>query len=196
MSDTDDPGDTRDGAKEPTYTLSLQGDGITLKRELTREVALAVINIALGGVTAAPPSGGRSGETPAPPGGGRGGSTPIGASAPPIDGTPGEYIEETKARTNADKIVAFGAYLHDHKDQQRFTRVEIKGLFRAAHETPPANFGRDFRAALSSKGIAEDTPDQHFVTKTGRGMLEQEFTAPRPVRRARRQATGSSDKGT
>lgn len=183
MSYMEDFADIRD---EPRYKLSLDGDGITLNREITREIALAVINVALGGTAAAPPAL----ATPAAQPSGQDAAAHAGTA---VSDTPGEYVEAVGARTNVDKIIAFGAYLRDDRGQQQFTREDIKGMFRAAHETPPANYPRDFRAALASRGIAEESTDRYFVTRTGRTMIEQGFAAPRASRRGRRQGAASAD---
>jgi hypothetical protein len=174
-------------SEEPLYKLLLEGEGITLSREIPRDAALAVINVVLGGAVlpAALAQGARSAAPSSA------GATTAGEGT--TDETPGEYIETVGARTNVDKIVAFGAYLHDARAQQHFSRDDIKAMFRAAHETPPANYPRDFRAALTSRGIAEESPDRYFVTRTGRSMIEQGFSAPRASRRGRRQAVSSTD---
>lgn len=180
--------DNNQTVKTPSYKLRLEGEGITLNRELTEEVALAVINVALGGAPTAAPS---------PRTGGAGGAaaTPARASS---GETPGEFIESLSATTNGEKIVAFGAFLHDDRGQADFTREDIKAMFRAAHESPPANFPRDFRAALASNEIAEEgSTERYFVTKTGRKALENKFAAPRTTRRTRRRGgrNASGDDG-
>lgn len=168
------------------YDLSLRGEGVELTKKITRSVALQVINVALGG-----------GEVPAP---GRRAAAGRRTSPPPGDGAPsdrltiGEYLETVNASSNPEKIVAFAVFLRDDRGEDTFTREDIKAAFRSAHESPPANFGRDFRAALSTRWIAsDDEPSgRYFVTSTGTKAVESKFTVERK-RKPRRKATPAAD---
>lgn len=177
----EDMTDMDETVETPGYTLWLKGEGITIERKLTKDAALAVISVALGG---APSMEGAGGAQPGA------GSRPAARATVGSSGeTPGEFIERVGARSNPDKIVAFGHYLHD-SGQNDFAREDIKALFRAAHESPPGNFPRDFRTAVSSNRIAQEgASDRYFVTKTGRAAVESEFaTRPSPSRRGRRRS--------
>lgn len=182
-----------------SYTLSLAGEGITLERKVTKDVALKLINVALGDATG--PRG--AGRTGAEEGGqtahsqateGEGGTR--GVSEERV--TAGEFIETVNAHTNPEKIVAFGVFIRDNRGQDNFTREDIKGMFRSAHETPPANFGRDFRAALSENWIASEhgSSDPYFVTKKGTKAMQNQFAEGRtrkPRRKASQKSSGSDD---
>lgn len=174
-------------ADTSSYTLSLKGEGITLERMVPKDIALEIINVALGGV-AGPRRSSESGTDGAGNRGGEGAGV-----AEPV--TPGEFIESVNASSNPQKIVAFGVYLRDNRGEGSFTREDIKGMFRSAHESPPANFGRDFRNALSANWIAgENGPsDRYFVTGTGAKAVSSHFAEGGARRRRRRTARASSE---
>jgi hypothetical protein len=171
----------------PVYTLSLKGEGMSLERNVAKDVALEIINVALGGAEASRRSRGGGSNGPGNPG----------SAGPDSDErvAPGEFIEAVTASSNPQKILAFGVYLADHRGEESFTRDDIKGMFRSAHEPLPGNFGRDFRNALSSNWIASEdgSSDRYFVTKTGRNVMNGGFAdgaARRPRRRAGRASSG------
>lgn len=176
-----------EAAEKPSITLSLKGEGLTVNTKLTKAVALAVINVAYGGAPNAPalPRTDTAGQSA--PGGGTGTDEQV---------TAGEYIESVNAGSNPEKITAFGVFLRDTRGQENFTREDIRGAFRAAHEPAPANFGRDFRTALSNRWVASDgeNSDNYFVTSSGKKVVADHFTAPR-TRRTRRKATRASSGG-
>jgi hypothetical protein len=174
-------------ADTSSYTLSLKGEGITLERMVAKDIALEIINVALGGV-AGPRRSSESGTDGAGKPGGEGAGV-----AEPV--TPGEFIESVNASSNPQKIVAFGVYLRDNRGEGSFTREDIKGMFRSAHESSPANFGRDFRNALSANWIAgENGPsDRYFVTGTGAKAVSSHFAEGGARRRRRPTARASSE---
>ena len=174
INDIEQPTKTEPGESKPSYRLTLEGDGITLSRDVSQETALALINVALGGAPNAPLA---SGQHPGSSKASITTATSAGATTRSTTDTPGEFLETVGARTNVDKIVALGAFLHDQRDQDQFSRDDVKGMFRAAHESAPANFPRDFKAALTARALGEDGPGRYFVTRTGRALLERGFTA-------------------
>lgn len=169
-----------------SYKLSLKGEGIALERDVPKDIALSVINIVLGSPTKRGTS--STGEA---------GQPPPEQSEAKARVTPGEFIEEQNAGTNPEKIAAFGLYLKDMRGQENFTREDIKAMFREAHETAPANFGRDFRAALTSNWIAveSDSSDRYFVTTTGRKAVNDQFAAARPRKPRRKSARANTETG-
>jgi hypothetical protein len=183
--------ETPQAEETPEYKLSLKGEGVSVERDVTKEVALAVINVALGG---RPAVGAAATHTCVTARRRTGSPAELGAGEAERV-TPGEYIEHRNARTNPEKITAFGVYLRETRDQETFTREDIKGMFRAAHETAPANFGRDFRAALTSRWIAseEGSTDRYWVTGTGQRAVAEQFATPRRPRRRAARATSGGD---
>ena len=111
----------------------------------------------------------------------------FGASVSPAGGTTGstKKVENARAaldisgaKTNAEKIVALGAYiLQDGGDT--FKAEDVKAQFRRARESAPANFGRDLGAAIQANWIAEDPTGEYYVTNAIQGFFDVGFTFPR-----------------
>jgi hypothetical protein len=86
-----------------------------------------------------------------------------------------EYLDSVDARSNPEKIAAFGSYLRDHAGQEDFTRDDIKPSFRSAGETLPANLPRDFGSAAQNGWIAEDPAKagRFYVTRKGEEAVKR-----------------------
>jgi hypothetical protein len=155
------------------YELALEGGGMSMKRTIPEDLALQIISVVMGGDGGSAPAGSR-----------------IVAPRRQVQGsgnlTVGEFIAQSQAVRNPDKIAAIGAFLTDHLAQETFSRDEVKAQFQHAGETPPGNFARDFNVAISSKWIAQaqGKAGEFFVTNTGRQAIDQHF--PQEVRRARK----------
>jgi hypothetical protein len=161
--------------EEAMFRLSLEGDGISVKKDITEVMALQVLSVVLGGseqpVLKRSPS--------------------IGPTAAPSAGQRSlrEFMDEVEARRNPEKIVAIGQFIVEQTGQDTFTREEVKGKFRSAGERTPANFSRDFAVVMAAGWIAEDPGSGEFyVTNRGREALAQRFSAEarRPALQARR----------
>jgi hypothetical protein len=141
------------------YTLSLQGKGMAVNRQISEAMARQIVNVVLGGST--PPARGLS---PRP--------TTTASSLR-------EFLDSTNAKGNVEKIVAIGEYVVEQLGQETFTRGDVKNRFRTAGERTPANLARDFGLAVSGGWIAEDPSSRgdYYVTQTGRDALQQGFTA-------------------
>jgi hypothetical protein len=161
------------------YTLSLEGKGITVNRQISEAMALQIVNVVLGG----PASLGRGVST----------SSRSATSASSLR----EFLDTTKAKGNVEKIVAIGKYVSDQLSQETFTREDVKNRFRTAGERTPANLARDFGLAISAGWIAEDPASRgdYYVTQTGADALVEGFTTKarrgpsqgrRPKRRSRK----------
>lgn len=89
--------------------------------------------------------------------------------------TPAEFLGETKAKTNAEKIAAFAWYQEEH-GESGVKREQLEGLFRQAGQTVPGNLARDIRNAEEKRLIGEDPsdPDLFYVTSTGREQLRRD----------------------
>jgi len=101
-----------------------------------------------------------------------------------------EFLEETQATRNPDKITAIAEYLALHEEVELFTRDDIKGRYRSAGEAAPANFPRDFAWALRNGWVAEDSksPGSFYVTSKGRTAVENKF--PDEIKKATAQPAG------
>jgi hypothetical protein len=188
--------------RDDTFDVSIKGEGVMIeKKRVAAPLARQLINILMGGgdgyehvlahsVTV-------HGSTPksAP------GSSGEGASRTSLR----EYLDETQATRNPDKITAMGQYLLLHENVGEFTRDDIKGRFRTAGEVPPANFPRDFSWAVKNGWIAEDPkkPGAFYVTQKGRVAIEGRFSdgvkkstsQPSARRRSRKRGSNSQSEG-
>jgi hypothetical protein len=170
------------------YELSLKGRGIGVEREITEPVALQILSVLMGQEQPIP-SRRASGMQPA---------RPVDAARP--GRSLREFLNEVEASRNVDKIVAIAAYLESERGYETFSSTQIKGEFRSAREPTPANFPRDFRAAIGAGWLApsHDDPNEYYVTDSGRRAVEAQFSAEvkrtarsdRPGRRRRSRGQG------
>jgi hypothetical protein len=90
--------------------------------------------------------------------------------------TPREALDNSKAKTNPEKIVAFAASIHKEGEQDMFTLEDIKPLFRRAREATPANLSRDLDSAVRSGWVADgDNKGEYYLTKKGLDAFEEGF---------------------
>jgi hypothetical protein len=180
---------------EEQYIISIKGNGITVERSVPAQVARQMINVIMGG---APPY--ESVSRPESPVSGRG----VDRVAPGVGGrrtSLREFLDETQAKRNPDKITAIAEFLSEHDEVALFTKDDIKGRFRSAGEGAPRNFPRDFAWAVKNGWVAEDhkLPGSFYVTQKGRTAIENKFsteirkgTAQPTARRRSRKPGGTS----
>lgn len=168
------------------FMVSIKGDGVTIEKTVPEDVARQLITLIMGGAALYEPVSRR--ETLVSTNG------TDGSSHPPRPGgrrtSLREFLEETQATRNPDKITAIAEYLVRHEEVELFTRDEIKGRYRSAGEAPPANFPRDFAWAVRNGWIAEDSKSSgsYYVTSKGRAAVENKFSDE--VKKATAQASG------
>jgi hypothetical protein len=156
-----------------TFTVSLTGSGIDVKREVSIDRLPLVMSVIMGnclpdGMTLqALNSGGPNG---------------------PAKLSLREFLDNAKATTKPDQIVAIGRYMAVHEGKDTFSRHDIKARFQSARERLPSNFPRDFSNAVSKGVIAEDHANagQYYVTKTGVQAVERSFGTPELIPELRR----------
>jgi len=145
------------------FRFSLHGPGVAIDKEVDQSVALALMQVALGAS--------RQNAII---------SSSSGASASSVGARPQlslrEFVDGVRAKSNPEKMTAFGIYVREHLGRESFSRDEIKGLFRSAGEALPANFPRDFKSAIQSGWIAPDqgAVDLYYVTRRGDEMIKQQ----------------------
>jgi hypothetical protein len=149
-----------------TYSLKLEGQGISVSRDVGQDVARAILDIVMGGNARARP--GRTGSEP--------------NDIREERGRPSlslhECLENSGAKRNPDKIAVIGQYIIEHEGRRDFSRDDLKGRFREAGEAVPGNFPRDFSWALKNGWIAEDLENRgsYYVTKKGKEAIEERFS--------------------
>ena len=147
--------------QEKQYKLTLTGEGIKLDKEIPEFLASQIISLVMGGYPTEtsgiatrklPPSGGRLSLR--------------------------EYMDDTGARRNAEKIVAIGAYLMLNLNQESFTKKEVKLQFKNAAEPVPGNYARDFDWAVSNGWLAPSVGSHrdYYVTKKGLEAIANKFS--------------------
>lgn len=166
------------------YKITLEGDGISVDKDVNEEQARRILNILMGpaSMMAHPVARertrrntesheARSSHTAAP--------SPQALSLR-------EYLDEVGAKRNPDKILAMGAYITEATGIEEFSAEEVKNCFPKAAEKIPANYNRDFRWVISNGWIAENHQEEgrYYITKTGKQALSQSFpkelTKPQP----------------
>lgn len=149
---------------QETFTVSLTGAGIDIRREVSASKLALVMSIIMGND---PPQGATFRESN------------INGSAGPTRVSLREFLDDAKATTKPDQIVAIGHYIAVHDGKDTFSRDDIKARFQSARERLPSNFPRDFNTAIGKGMIAEDhaKSGQYYVTKTGAQAVERHFGA-------------------
>lgn len=167
---------------EKTLEISVTGEGVSITQEVDQRTAREIINILMGGSPeytrgSRPFRQGRS-------------DTEDSETRTQRPLSLREYLDETEARRNPDKIVAIGEYMSEHEEVPEFSRDDVKSRFKLAGEAAPRNFARDFAWAVSNGWVAEDpkTPGSFYVTKKGRDAIDAKFAAD--VAKSTRQKPG------
>ncbi len=172
--------------KEEQFTVSIKGEGITIEKSVSADVARKMIDVIMGGPRAYEPVSER--EVPVSKDSLAGARSAIASGARRMSLR--EFLHESQASSNPEKITAIGEYLREHEGKDEFTRDDIKGRFRQAGEAPPKNFSRDFSVATKNVWVADDanSPGSFFLTNTGRAAIKNKFSAE--VKKATMQPTG------
>lgn len=96
---------------------------------------------------------------------------------------PRDALDVSGARTNAEKIVALGAYVLQDGELDTFTLDSIRPLFHRAREVSPKNLTRDRDVAIRSGWIGEGhAKDEFYLTAKAERVLETGFDSIRPNR--------------
>lgn len=149
--------------EELPFQVKLVGDGIAIEKRLDRDTARAVMTVIMGGFAAmaAPAAVGKPAARS--------------HSAPPMSLR--EFLTDVQAHTKPDQIVAIGHYIIESEQQPNFSKEEIKARFAAAKEPMPANFPRDFNAAIKAGMLDEVHGERgrYYVTRTGQQAVAARF---------------------
>ena len=166
------------------FTFTLKGKGINVENTVDQKTALTVLSIIWGDTPATVPSVAPEDETPD-----RGRKRV----------SMGEYIDQTGASTNKERIVAIGLYLSEYKDSDTFSRDDVVAGFRSAREPMPKNLTRDLSSTAEARWIEEtEESGVYYVTSTGAKAAAAKFsdqdsarTSSRKVSTAPRGKTGA-----
>ncbi len=147
-----------DGPDED-FALKLVGEGISVEKKVSKQIAMAVLAaVASGGAAAAPVERVEADTQPR--------KNP----APSLR----EFLTESRASTNAKKITALGHYVCHYEGKESFSNNDIKEGFRRAREVIPKNLPRDIGAAIKA-GLIEEAPGKagrYYVTQKGMQLVD------------------------
>lgn len=148
---------------DETFTVSLVGPGIDVKREISANKVPLVLGVLMGSELH------NAADTKQDSGSIK--------SQARVKISLREFLDDVKAMTKPDQIVAIGHYMSIHEGKETFSREDIKARFQSARERLPSNFPRDFNAAIGKAMIAEDhaTSGQFYITKTGDQAIQRRF---------------------
>lgn len=108
---------------------------------------------------------------------------PLGSISSPARTTasnPRHALDQSGAKTNPERIVAFALYAMQQSGKQTFTLEDVRPLFRLARERTPGNMSRDLDVAIRAGWATEsDTKGEFYVTDRAHGVLESGFDALR-----------------
>ncbi len=163
-----------------TYKISIEGAGLSLEREVPKDIGEQVVVLLLTGTAAVPQA--------AQPATGAGLPTPTMAqrthTAPPQKTNPHpdtsirEFLDSSGAKRVPDKITAIGQYLKTHNHQMDFDKNDLILHFESAAEAVPKNISRDLKWTLKAGWIAlkSGSKDRYYVTNSGKTAVEQKFS--------------------
>lgn len=107
--------------------------------------------------------------------------------------SPREYLLDTGARTNTQKILALSDYVSKRDSVEVISILDVKSAFSKAGEPVPRNFSRDLKDAVQTGYISEDDNQagHYFITNKGYEVLENSFEkGQRAVRRRTKRSNG------
>lgn len=150
------------------YKLTLKGDGITVERNVSEQIAKEIISMVLNGDSRVSVTPKPSISMPSQPP-----ELPLASKKKSLR----EYLNEVNARKNPQKILAIAHYLYAYMGKGTVSVTDIKPQFKLANEPLPANLNRDFHTAAQNGWIAPDHDDykMFYITQTGLAALENKF---------------------
>src|SRR5437016_8254406 len=141
-----------DGTED--FALTLVGDGISIEKKVDRQTAMAVVAAVLtGGAAVAAVERMEPDDRP----------------RAKLALSPREFLNESRASTNAEQITALGHYICHHEGKENFSNGDLRDAFRRAHEVIPKNIPRDVGSAIKA-GCIHEAPGKsgrYYVTNTG-----------------------------
>lgn len=148
----------KDGDDE-NFALKLVGDGISVEKKVSKQIAMAVLAALANDGSAAGPvqRADASGQ-------------PRNNPAPSIR----EFLNESGASTNGKKITALGHYICHYEGKENFSNDDIKELFRRAREVIPKNLSRDIGTTIKA-GLIQEAPGKagrYYVTQQGIELVD------------------------
>lgn len=160
-------------AGEKGFRLKLTGEGISVDRTVTADVAHQIVAIALG-APLAPVESTRQGAD--------GTSTAREASAPAAGRTPPsvrEFLPQQEAKRIPEQIATMALYLKNHRNTPVFTSKDLVKTFEDAQEPVPKNLPRDIGWTVRIGWIAPKVgmKNTYYLTSSGEAAVGAKFPA-------------------
>ncbi len=178
------------------YKVSLEGEGLTLTRNVSKEVGEQILLLVVtGNVGTAKVSVPVAPAAPAAPTAENVvASAPIKTAVVEGDGL-AEFLASHSAKRNPDKIAALAYWLKTERGRASFTKDDLPKLFEAAGERPPANLSRDFTLTKEAGWIHPlvNDPDSYQLTNKGRTAVTSNFSTGLSFRNRRKGRKGKDE---
>lgn len=155
------------------YRLTLKGNGFSMDREITGELARDIIAMVLAGDVPQVSAKSQASSIVMPQQ--NSGQQQNNSSSPRKSLR--EYLNEIGAKKNPQKILVIANYLVQYMEKETFSIADIKPQFKVAGESMPANLTRDFQIVSQNGWIAPDHEERKmfFITNTGLEALKNRF---------------------
>lgn len=169
-----------------SYKITIEGAGLTLEREVSKEIGEQVVVLLLTGKAAVTPTT-QAPATVAPQAATSNSGAPVvdpvavvtphQAAANP-DTSIREFLDSCEAKRVPDKITAIGKYLKRHNEQMDFDKADMIANFENAAEPVPKNIARDIKWTLKAGWIAlkNGSKNRYYVTNSGKTAVDQKFS--------------------
>ncbi len=152
------------------FKIKIEGAGLTLERDVSREIGEQIVVLVL--------SGGATARTTLP-------GQPSTTDAQQVHHTESslsarEFLDKYSPKSNPEKITTLGLYLKLHHHKNGFAKEDVLAAFVDAAESEPKNYSRDIKAAVKSGWVATKpgSGDVYFVTNKGQIEVERSFASP------------------
>lgn len=160
-------------AGEKGFRLKLTGEGISVDRTVTAEVARQIVAIALGAALAPVESTkqGTDGTSTA-----REASVSTGGRTPP---SVREFLLQQEAKRIPEQIATMALYLKNYRNTSVFTRNDLVKTFEDAQEPVPKNLSRDIGRTVRIGWIAPKVgmKNTYYLTSSGEAAVGAKFPA-------------------
>jgi hypothetical protein len=160
-------------AGEKGFQLKLTGDGISVDRTVSADIAHQIVTIVLGAPLTTPEAPRQSsdsavGSREAPPGA-------AGRSAPSVR----EFLLQHEAKRIPEQIATMALYLKNHRNTPVFTSKDLIKTFEDAQEPVPKNLPRDIRWTVRIGWIAPKVglKNTYYLTSSGEAAVGAKFPA-------------------
>lgn len=166
---------------ELTYRVHVEGGGLTLDRDVSKEVGERIVVLVLYGL----------GQMPAPVN--RAPGAPVEGLPPDVSGLSDGFVQNERAEEvslseflathnatkNPEKITAIAYYLRVYRKQPSFTKPDLPALFDDADEKVPTNLSRDLATTKAKGWITTKVgePDSYRIAKDGLSAVDSNFAA-------------------